>query len=131
MATRQEEFIAGEDLDDLYALLDNDFLDGDVDFKKDLAALVIEESPEFVKLSGNLRDTRIQNTAPVEMVVVFQVAAKKLFKRNYIQMCCLELSLSVQKSVSMTCVYLKRVEIFSRKKNPCLHLKTVFNCYKK
>ena len=46
MATRQEEFITGEDLDDLYALLDNDFLDGDVDFEKDLAALVIEESPE-------------------------------------------------------------------------------------
>ena len=37
MATRQEEFIAGEDLDDLRALLDNGFLD-DVDFEKNLAA---------------------------------------------------------------------------------------------
>ena len=40
------EFIAGEDLDDLYALLDNAFLDEDVDFEKDLAGLVIEESHE-------------------------------------------------------------------------------------
>ena len=40
MATRLEEFIAGEGLDDLYALLDNAFLE------KDLAALVSEESPE-------------------------------------------------------------------------------------
>ena len=84
MATRQEEFIAGEDLDDLYALLDNGFLDDDVDFEKDFAALVIEESPDakfccdecsnvskFVKLSGDLRDTKIQNTAPIEVVVVF------------------------------------------------------------
>ena len=46
MATRQEVFIASEGLDDLYALLDNGFLDEDVDFVKDLAALVIEESPE-------------------------------------------------------------------------------------
>ena len=53
LATRQEEFIAGEGLDDLYALSDNDFLDEDVDFEKDLAALVIEESPEaiFVAMS--------------------------------------------------------------------------------
>ena len=43
MATLQEEFIAGEDLEDLYALLDNGFLNEDVDFEKDLAALVIEE----------------------------------------------------------------------------------------
>ena len=46
LATRQEEFVAGEDLDDLYALLDNGFLDEDVNFEKDLAALVIVESPE-------------------------------------------------------------------------------------
>ena len=46
MAARQEEFIAGKDLDDLYALLDNVFLDEDVDFAKDLAALVIAESHE-------------------------------------------------------------------------------------
>ena len=46
MAARQEEFIAGKDLDDLYALLDNGFLDEDVDFEKDLAALVIAESHE-------------------------------------------------------------------------------------
>ena len=46
MAAGQEEFIAGKDLDDLYALLDNGFLDEDVDFEKDLAALVIDESPE-------------------------------------------------------------------------------------
>ena len=68
-----------------------------MDFEKGLAALVAEESPEaniyaesvplFVKLSGDLQDTKIQNTAPVEVVVVFQLAAKKLFKRNYIQMC--------------------------------------------
>ena len=45
MATRQEEFSAGEDLDEHYALFDNSFLN-DVDFEKDLAALVIEESPE-------------------------------------------------------------------------------------
>ena len=43
MAARQEEFIAGKDLDDLYALLDNGFLDEDVDFKKDLPALVMAE----------------------------------------------------------------------------------------
>ena len=126
MATLQEEFIAGEDLDDLYALLDNGFLDEDVNFEKDLAAIVIEESPEkilvamsvpkFGKLSGDLRDTKIQNTAPVEVAVVLQLAAKKLFKRNYIQMCCLELSMSVQKSVSMTCVYLKREDIFFENK---------------
>ena len=101
MATQQEEFIAGEDLDDLYALLDNGFLDEDVDFEKDLAALVIEKSPEgnscsdecskVCKTLQNLRDTKIQNTAPVEVVVVFQLAAKKLFKRNNIQMCCLEI----------------------------------------
>ena len=46
MAARQEEFIAGKDLDDLYALLDYGFLDEDVDFEKDLAALVIAESHE-------------------------------------------------------------------------------------
>ena len=123
MATRQEEFIAAEDL----ALLDNGFLDEDVDFEKDLAALVIDESPEAnyccdecSKVSktqwGLIRDTKIQNTAPVEMVVVFQLAAKKLFKRNYIQMCCSELSMSVQKSVSMTCFYLKRIDIVLEKK---------------
>ena len=87
--------------------------------------------PKFVKLSGELRDTKIQNTAPVEVVVVFQLASKKLFKRNYIQMCCLELSMSVQKSVSITCVHLKRVEILFRKKTSCLDRKTHFNCYKK
>ena len=46
MAARQEEFIAGKDLDDLYDLLDNVFFDEDVDFEKDLAALVIAESHE-------------------------------------------------------------------------------------
>ena len=40
MATQQEEFIAGEDLDNLYALLENGFLE-DVDFEKDLSALGI------------------------------------------------------------------------------------------
>ena len=43
MAARQ---VAGKDLDDLYDLLDNGFLDEDVDFEKDLAALVIAESQE-------------------------------------------------------------------------------------
>ena len=46
MHARQEEFIAGKDLDDLYALLDNGFLDEDVDFEKDLTAPVIAESYE-------------------------------------------------------------------------------------
>ena len=118
MAARQEK-LAGKDLDDLYDLLDNGFLDEDVDFEKDLAALVIAESQEA-----------IQNTAPVEVVVVFQLAAKQLLKRNYMQMYCFGLPMSVQKAVSMTCVYLKRVEIFSRKKTLHLHLKTLFNCYK-
>ena len=45
MAARQEK-LAGKDLDDLYDLLDNGFLDEDVDFEKDLAALVIVESQE-------------------------------------------------------------------------------------
>ena len=45
MAARQEK-LAGKDLDDLYDLLDNGFLDEDVDFEKDLAALVISESQE-------------------------------------------------------------------------------------
>ena len=72
--------------------------------------------PKFVIFSGDLRDTKIQNTAPVEVAVVVQLAAKKLLKRNYIQMCCLELSMSVQKSVSMT-VNLKRVDIIFRKEN--------------
>ena len=45
MAARQEK-LAGKDLDDLYDLLDNGFLDEDVDFEKDLAALVIAESQE-------------------------------------------------------------------------------------
>ena len=45
MAARQEK-LAGKDLDDLYDLLDNGFLDEDVDFEKDLAALVIAESHE-------------------------------------------------------------------------------------
>ena len=67
--------------------------------------------PKFVKLSGDLRDSKIQNTAPVEVVVVFQLAAKQLLKRNYMQMCWFGLSMSVQKAVSMTCVNLKRVEI--------------------
>ena len=35
-----------KDLDDLYALLDKGFLDEDVDFEKELAALVIAESHE-------------------------------------------------------------------------------------
>ena len=46
MSARQEGFIAGKDLDDHYDLLDNGFLDEDVDFEKDLAALVIAESHE-------------------------------------------------------------------------------------
>ena len=49
MAARQEK-LAGKDLDDLYDLLDNGFLDEDVDFEKDLAALVIavpQESRDF------------------------------------------------------------------------------------
>ena len=106
-------------------LLGNGFLDEDVDFEKDLAALVIEESPEanfccnecskVCKTQRGLTTHKIQNTAPVEVVVVFQLAAKELFKRNYIQMCWLELSMSVQKSVSMTRVYLRRVEIFFEK----------------
>ena len=52
MAARQEK-LAGKDLDDLYDLLDNGFLDEDVDFEKDLAALVIAESQEanFVVMS--------------------------------------------------------------------------------
>ena len=69
MAARQEK-LAGKDLDDLYDLLDNGFLDEDVDFEKDLAALVIAgitrskflfvmSVPKFVKLSGDLRDTKI------------------------------------------------------------------------
>ena len=45
MAARQEK-LTGKDLDDLYDLLDNGFLDEDVDFEKDLAALVIAESQE-------------------------------------------------------------------------------------
>ena len=45
MAARQEK-LAGKDLNDLYDLLDNGFLDEDVDFEKDLAALVIAESHE-------------------------------------------------------------------------------------
>ena len=128
MAAQQEELIADEDLDDLYALLDNGFLAEDVDFEKDLAALVIAESheanfvvmsvPKFVKLSGDLRDTKIQNSTPV-VVVVFEFAAKQLLKRNYIQMYCFGLSMSVQKAVSMISVYLKRVQIFFRKK-PCV-----------
>ena len=126
MAARQEEFIAGKDLDDLYAILDNGFLDKDVDFEKDLAALVIAESheanfccDECSKVCKTQRGlTRHKNTkhAPVEVVVVFQLAAKQLLKRNYMQMYCFGLSMSVQKAVSMTCVYLKRVEIFFRKK---------------
>ena len=113
MAARQEEFIAGKDLDDLYALLDNGFLDEGVDFEKDLAALVIAESHEAIsvdecskvcKTQRGLTRHKIQNTAPVEVVVVFQLAAKQLLKRNYMQMYCFELSMSVQKAVSMTCV---------------------------
>ena len=77
---------------------------------------VVMSVPKFVKLSGDLRDTKIQNTAPVEVVVVFQLAAKQLLKRNYMQMYCFGLSMSVQKAVSMTCVYLKRVEFFFEKK---------------
>ena len=49
MAARQEEFIAGKDLDDLYDLLDNGFLDEDVDFEKDLAALPQESRDFFSK----------------------------------------------------------------------------------
>ena len=127
MAARQEEFIAGKDLDDLYDLLDNGFLDEDVDFEKDLAALMIAESHEAnfccdecskvcKTQRGRKRDTKIQNTAPVEVVVVFQLAAKQLLKRNYMQMYCFGLSMSVQKAVSMTYVYLKRVEFFFEKK---------------
>ena len=39
---------------------------------------VVMSVPKFVKLSGDLRDTKIQNTAPVEVVVVFQLAGKQL-----------------------------------------------------
>ena len=59
MAAQQEEFTAGNDLDDLYALLDNGFLDEDVDFEKDLAALVIAESHEANVV---MRVTRHKNT---------------------------------------------------------------------
>ena len=76
MATRREEFIAGEGLDDLYAILDNGFLE-DVDFEKDFVAMSV---PKFVKLGEDLRYTKIQYTTPVEVVVVFQLAAKRLFK---------------------------------------------------
>ena len=140
MAAREEEFIAGKDLDDLYALLDNGFFDEDVDFEKDLAAVIAEsheanfccnECSKVCKTQRGLRDTKIQNTAPVEVVVVFQLAAKQLLKRNYMQMYCFGLSImSVQKAVSMTCIYLKRVEIFFRNNTLYLHLKTLFNCYK-
>ena len=46
-------------------------------------------------------------------------------------MCCLELSMSVQKSVSMSYVYLKRGEICFRKKTSCLHLKSSLQLLKK
>ena len=69
---------------------------------------VVMSVPKFEKLTGDMRDTKIQNTAPVEVEVVFQLAAKQLLKRNYMQMYCFGLSMSVQKAVSMTCVYLEK-----------------------
>ena len=121
MATRQEEFITGEGLDDLYALLNNSFLDEDVDFEK-----VIEESPganfclyECSKVFKTQRGlTRQKNTKHSSNRCGCSVSVRSeeiIQKKNYIQMCCLELSMSVQKSVSMTCVYLKSVEIFFEK----------------
>ena len=75
MATRQEEFIADEDLDDLYALLDN-------------AALVIGELPEANFCSSS-------RSGCGDSVSSEEIIQKKL-----------ELSISVQKSVSMICVYI-------------------------
>ena len=140
MAARQEEFFAGKDLDDLYALLDNGFLNEDVDFEKDLAALVIAESheanfccDECSKVCKTQRGlTRHKNTkhSSSRSSSGVPVSSETIIEKNYMQMYCFGLSMSVQKAVSMTCVYLKRVEIFFRKKTLYLHLKTLFNCYK-
>ena len=93
----------------------------DVDFEKDLTALVIEESPEanlccdecskVCKTKRVLRDTKIQYTAPVE-VIVCQVSSEEIIQKKLHPDVLLRV---VQKSVSMTCVYLKRVEIFFEK----------------
>ena len=118
MATRQEEFIAGEDLDDLYALLDNGFLDEDVDFEKDLAALVIEESPEensccdecskVCKTQRGLRRHKNTKHSSSRSGSGVSVSSEEIIQKKF---------------VSMTCVYF-------RKKSSCLDLKILFNCYK-
>ena len=134
MAAQQEEFIAGKDLDDLYALLDNGFLNEDVDFEKDLAALVIAESHEAnfccdecskvcKTQQGLTRHKNTQHSSSRNSNGV-PVIEKKLHADVLLRI------INEQKAVSMACVYLKRVEIVFRKKTLYLHLKTLFNCYK-
>ena len=138
MAARQEK-LAGKDLDDLYDLLDNGFLD-DVDFEKDLAALVIAESQEAnfccdecskvcKTQRGLTRHKNIKHTSSRSCSGV-PVSSETIIEKKLHADVLLRIIECVQKAVSMTCVYLKRVEIFSRKKTLYLHLKTLFNCYK-
>ena len=139
MAARQEEFIAGKDLDDLYALLNNAFLDEDVDFEKDLAALVIAESheanfccDECSKVCKTQRGlTRPKNTkhcssrssgVPVSSETIIE---KKLHADVLLRI----VNECAESCLNDLCSPQESRDFFS-KKTLYLHLKTLFNCYK-